>query len=74
MPTIASIAATGPIGEPDFETTQDICIAFSAAPGANISVYNIEGSQAGWYGALHRIVHPNPGDAKCSVISTSFYS
>jgi kumamolisin len=58
---------------PDGETTQDICIAFSAAPGANISVYFTEYSEGGWYGSLERIIHPNPGDPRCSVISTSFY-
>ena len=73
MPTIKPIAVTAPNGFPDGETTQDICIAFSAAPGANVSVYFTLFSQFGWHQTLNRVIHPNPGDAHCSVISTSFY-
>ncbi|MGA3046562.1 MAG: protease pro-enzyme activation domain-containing protein [Terracidiphilus sp.] len=73
MPTIKPISVTAPNGFPDGETTQDICIAFSAAPGANVSVYFTAFSQFGWHQTLNRVIHPNPGDAPCSVISTSFY-
>jgi kumamolisin len=73
MPTIAPIPVTASNGSPDGETTQDICIAFSAAPGANVSVYFTLFSQFGWHQTLTRVIHPNPGDAPCSVISTSFY-
>jgi kumamolisin len=73
MPTIAPISVTASNGFADGETTQDICIAFSAAPGANVSVYFTQFSQFGWHQTLARVIHPNPGDAPCSVISTSFY-
>ncbi len=73
MPTITPIPVTASNGLPDGETTQDICIAFSAAPGANVSVYFTQFNQFGWHQTLTRIIHPNPGDAPCSVISTSFY-
>lgn len=73
MPVIKPIPVTAGNGFPDGETTQDICIAFSAAPGANVSVYFTLFSQFGWHQTLNRIIHPHPGDAPCSVISTSFY-
>ena len=73
MPTIQPIPVTAPNGFPDGETTQDICIAFSAAPGANVSVYFTAFSQFGWHQTISRVIHPNPGEPHCSVISTSFY-
>jgi kumamolisin len=73
MPTITSIEVTAAMDAPDGETTQDICIAFSAAPDANISVYFTDYSEDGWVRSLERIIHPDPGDTQCSVISTSFY-
>jgi kumamolisin len=73
MATINPISVTTGNGAPDGETTQDICIAFSAAPGANVSAYFTTFSQFGWHQTLGRVIHPNAGDAPCSVISTSFY-
>jgi kumamolisin len=55
------------------ETTQDICIAALAAPGAAIAVYFIPDSSLGWVDMVQRIVHPDPGDPVCSVFSSSFY-
>jgi len=46
----------------DGETTQDICIAASAAPGAKLAVYFGHGSEGGWVELLGRAVHPDPGD------------
>ncbi|MBV9999256.1 MAG: VCBS repeat-containing protein [Verrucomicrobia bacterium] len=60
-------------GNADPETTQDIFIAGSAAPGAKIAVYFTKFSQAGWIDLLHRVAHPKPGDPVCSVLSSSFY-
>jgi kumamolisin len=84
----ADIAANFPINPPvvtdvpvdaangnfaDAETTQDIVIAASAAPGATIAVYFTTYSQQGWVDLVNRVVHPNPGDPVCSVLSSSFY-
>ena len=58
---------------PDLETTQDICIAAHAAPGATIAVYFFKNVEAGWRRALARVVHPDEGDPQCTVLSSSFY-
>jgi kumamolisin len=58
---------------PDFETTQDIFIAGSAAPGAQIAVYFTTYTQKGWVDLITRVIHPNVGDPICSVLSSSFY-
>jgi len=60
-------------GFADGETTQDICIAGLAAPGAAIAVYFQPGDEAGWVNLFLRAAHPNPGDPHCSVVSSSFY-
>ncbi len=73
MPNITPVTVDASNDSPDGETTQDICIAFSAAPGADISVYFTTYDQAGWHDAITRIIHPNAGDAVCTVITTSFY-
>ncbi len=57
----------------DAETTQDICIAASAAPGAQVGVYFHGGDESGWIEVVQRVVHPDPGDAVCSVMETSYY-
>jgi len=57
----------------DGETTQDIVIAASVAPGADVAVYFNDGSQQGWVKTVGRVVHPDPGDPVCSVLSSSFY-
>jgi hypothetical protein len=60
-------------GVSDYETTQDICIAASVAPGATIAIYTYPSSQVGYFDALQRVVHPNAGDPICHVLSTSYY-
>lgn len=60
-------------GFPDPETTQDICIAGAAAPGAEIAVYFTTYDQAGWVDLVSRVVHPSPGDPMCAVLSSSFF-
>ena len=60
-------------GSTDGETTQDICIAGAAAPGAEIAVYFTTYDQLGWVDLVKRVVHPSPGDPVCSVLSSSFY-
>ena len=60
-------------GTADDETTQDIVIAASAAPGAAIAVYFSTDSQQGWVDLIGRVVHPQPGDPVCSVLSCSYY-
>lgn len=57
----------------DAETTQDIFIAGSAAPGAEIAVYFTTYDQKGWVDLVSRVVHPQAGDPVCSVLSSSFY-
>jgi len=64
-------AANG--GFADAETTQDICIASTAAPGASIAVYFTTYTQQGWFDLVERVAHPNAGDPVCSVLSSSFY-
>jgi kumamolisin len=60
-------------GFSDPETTQDIYIASSAAPGAEIAVYFNTGHQPGWLKTIQRVAFPSPGDPKPSVLSSSFY-
>jgi kumamolisin len=60
-------------GSADGETTQDICIAAAAAPGAKIAVYFTTYDQVGWVDLLNRVIHPGVNDPVCSVLSSSFY-
>jgi kumamolisin len=60
-------------GSEDLETTQDICIAATAAPGANIAVWFTSYTQLGWVHLLGEVAHPKPGQPTCSVLSSSFY-
>jgi kumamolisin len=60
-------------GTGDPETTQDVCIAGSAAPGAAIVVYFTTFDQKGWVDLISRVAHPKAGDPVCSVLSSSFY-
>lgn len=74
LPVVIDIPVDAPNGEfPDPETTQDIVIAGSAAPGAQICVYFTTYSQQGWVDLIGRVIHPAPGDPVCSVLSSSFY-
>jgi kumamolisin len=76
VPTITDIlinGATNPGSDPYGETTQDIDIASSFAPGCAINVYITTGDQAGWVQAISRVAHPNAGDSAPSVLSSSWY-
>ncbi len=75
-PTITDIlinGATNPGFDPDGETTQDIDIASSFAPGCAINVYITTSDQAGWVQAISRVAHPNIGDIAPSVLSSSWF-
>lgn len=73
-PSVLSIAVDAPNGGyADGETTQDIFISASVAPGAQVAVYFTTYSQQGWVDLLARVIHPSPGDPICSVLSSSFY-
>lgn len=73
-PSVIDVPVDAPNGAfADPETTQDIFIAGSAAPGAQIAVYFTTYSQPGWVDLITRVIHPNPGDPICSVFSSSFY-
>jgi kumamolisin len=74
LPTITDVSVDASNnGFPDAETTQDICIAAAVAPGAAIGVYFTTYGQKGWVDLIGRVVHPDPGDPVCSVLSSSFY-
>lgn len=64
-------ASNGGFADP--ETTQDIFISASAAPGAQVAVYFTTYSQKGWVDLVARVIHPTAGDPQCSVLSSSFY-
>ncbi len=73
-PSVIDVPVDQPnLGFPDLETTQDIFIAASAAPGAQIAVYFTTYTQQGWVDLLARVIHPNAGDPQCSVLTSSFY-
>lgn len=73
-PAVIDVPVDAPnAGIPDQETTQDICIAGAAAPGAEIAVYFTTYDQVGWVDLITRVVHPSPGDPVCAVLSSSFY-
>ena len=73
-PVVTDVSVDAPNGNfADAETTQDIVIAASAAPGATIAVYFTLYSQKGWVDLINRVIHPSPGDPVCSVLSSSFY-
>ena len=73
-PVVTDIAVNAPRGNfADGETTQDIVISASVAPGADVAVYFNDGSQQGWVETVSRVVHPDPGDPVCSVLSSSWY-
>ena len=60
-------------GDPDLETTQDICIASTVAQGATIAVYFFASHETGWVGALQEATFPTGGNPAPSVLSTSYY-
>ena len=65
--------ATNPGSDILGETTQDIEISASFAPGAAINVYIATDDQQGWVEAIGRVAHPNATDNPCSVLSSSWY-
>lgn len=73
-PALNDVSVNGAInaGFPSTETTQDIEIAASFAPGAAINVYFTTHDQQGWVEAISRIAHPDPGDLPATVLSNSF--
>jgi kumamolisin len=74
VPTLTDVSVDASNnGSADGETTQDICIAATAAPGAAVAVYFTSFSQVGWVDLVKRVVHPSAGDPVCSVLSSSFY-
>ena len=74
-PFITDVSVNGATngGFPDGETTQDMCIAGLAAPGAAIAVYFQFGDEMGWFNLFQMVAHPGAGDPLCSVVSSSFY-
>ena len=75
-PTVTDIlinGATNPGSDPVGETTQDIDIAASFAPGAAVNVYITTADQQGWVQAIGRVAHPNASDRPCSVLSSSWF-
>jgi kumamolisin len=73
-PVVVDVPVDAPNGGfADPETTQDIFIAASAAPGATIAVYFTTFDQKGWVDLITRVIHPQAGDPVCSVLSSSFY-
>lgn len=75
-PTLTDIlinGATNPGSDPVGETTQDIDIASSFAPGSAINVYITTGDQTGWVQAISRVAHPNASDSAPSVLSSSWF-
>ena len=64
-------AGNGNFADP--ETTQDIVISASVAPGADVAVYFNDGTQQGWVKTIGRVAHPQAGDPVCSVLSSSWY-
>jgi kumamolisin len=54
------------------ETTQDVCVAASAAPGADIAVYFAPATEQGWLEVFLRGIWPHRDDKPPSVLSCSF--
>jgi kumamolisin len=63
-------------GQADPETTQDIIIAGSAAPGADIAVFFTIGAAQGWFDVIGRVIDPDLQPDRpapvCSVLSSSW--
>jgi len=75
VPAVSRIYVENSNAGVDKETTQDICIAGAAAPGAKIAVYIAPHTQDGWYNLITRVVHPDSkkGDPACYVLSASYF-
>jgi kumamolisin len=75
-PTVTDIlinGATNSGSDPYGETTQDIAITASFAPGAAVNVYITTGDQQGWVQAISRVAHPDATDSAPSVLSSSWF-
>jgi hypothetical protein len=51
----------------DLETTQDLALSASAAPGAKLSIYFSDDTESGWVDLVLRAIHPDPGDFPAGV-------
>lgn len=74
-PTITDVSIDGETNskEATGETTLDICIAGSAAPGASIAAYFVH-SHKHWIDMVNKVAHPGDKDPVCSVLSSSLYA
>ena len=73
-PTITDVSVYGTNSkEATVETTLDICIAGSAAPGASIAAYFVR-THSNWIDMVNKVAHPCDGDPVCSVLSSSHYA
>jgi kumamolisin len=70
--TVTLAAGTTLFFNPDQETTLDICIAGSAAPGATIAVLFTGVTANDLVTLLKRVAFPKKGDPVCSVLSCSY--
>jgi Pro-kumamolisin, activation domain len=51
----------------DLETTQDLALSASAAPGARLAIYFSDDTESGWVDLVNRAIHPDPGDFPAGV-------
>ena len=51
----------------DLETTQDLALSASAAPGAKLAIYFSDDTESGWVDLVLRAIHPDPGDFPAGV-------
>lgn len=75
VPTVQDVDIDGATNTPGDspETTMDICISASAAPGASVVVYFTPGGEKGWVDLIGAVNHPKSNDLVCSVLSSSYY-
>lgn len=74
MPAIIDVNVDASNGTtPDLETTLDIAVSAAVAKGATIVPYWTTDTQSGWFDMISRVVHPDPGDPVCSVLSNSYW-
>ena len=73
-PTLTDVSVDGSVnpGTAGGETTMDILVAASAAPGASIAVYFFDGSEDSWVNLVKTVAHPGPDQPICSVLSSSW--
>ena len=71
MPTIVPVSIDAGNRGADPETTQDLWIAATVAPGATIVVYFTPQTERGWWDLITRVVTPRPGDLQAGVTRPS---